>query len=300
MILPFALFHIIIIILVFIIKTLAYAQDPIIAKPGCKSRCGNIDIAYPFGMNDPRCYAHKWFEINCTHDKPYLKSLNNLEVTQIYANQSTVEIKNPIYRWNCESKNASQVINLSGSPYVYSQDYNKFVAVACNTVTYLWSQGSAVGGCVSICNDDQDNNIILGTEGCRGMSCCETSLPQQLSEYNATIQDLTSQCVGVSTHSRFLAPPSNDAESPSSSPDPCNYALIVTEGWLKNYYGSGGVEKFGELKNTDSVPAMLAWEILNEMQNINNSSVNNNGICSVSNVTQNTTSGLDVSLPNWL
>ncbi|KAK7246180.1 hypothetical protein RIF29_41040 [Crotalaria pallida] len=240
------------------IYSLASAQEQyeyIIAQPGCDPACGGVSIPYPFGMNDPKCYADKWFEIECRNTSkdgqtPYLKSINRA-VRSINERDSKVQIMNPVFHWNCSGKSNKPAINLRGSPFVYSQEYNKFVAVGCNKLAFLQSNGSIVGGCVSICYDNEvvdDNyvNNILRSDGCHGRSCCENSLPMYLSEYNVTLSDLSNE---------------------KSENHECSYALIVSSGWLDSYryyyYGSGTSNEL-DIRNTEYVPAVLEWEILNE------------------------------------
>ncbi|MED6193618.1 hypothetical protein PIB30_021270 [Stylosanthes scabra] len=240
--------------------------NPTIAKPGCVSTCGNIDIAYPFGMNDPNCYAHKFFQIECKNNKPYLASFN-LEVTQIYENISAVEIKNPIY-YSCQSKNA--IIDLRGSPYVYSQEYDKFMAIGCNKLGFLRSNGSTVGGCVSICDDDEAvGEVEFENDGCHGRYCCETSLPMHVWEYNATIRDL------------------GDGGSGSNM---CSYAMVVSDAWIQSY--GLGIQKLSNVENMNGVPAVLEWEIRYDL-GINSTFSSSHARCNVSSLTSptNNTSG---------
>ncbi|TKY72411.1 Wall-associated receptor kinase 2 [Spatholobus suberectus] len=246
-------FHIILII--WPISPLASAQNLITTKPGCNSTCGGVDIPYPFGMKDPKCYADGGFEIECRDtsegQKPYLKSLN-LEVTLFYLNQGLVDIMNPIFRWNCESKNAKPVVNLRGSPFAYSQSSNKFMAVGCNNLAFLQSNGTAVGGCVSICEDNEEvnDNVNMGSDdGCHGRYCCETSLPSYLPEYNATLQDLKNH-------------------SSTVSHDQCSSASIVNQYWPQNYYASDlSIQRLSELKKMDYVPAVLEWDLWKVLAN---------------------------------
>ncbi|KAJ1420873.1 Wall-associated receptor kinase, galacturonan-binding domain [Sesbania bispinosa] len=229
----------------------ASAQDLIMAKRGCKERCGGVDIPYPFGMNNPKCYADKWFEIECKNrTTPYLKYIN-LEVTSIDVSEGTVQIMNPIFHRNCEGGDARPVVDLRGGPFVYSQDHNKFIGVGCDSIAFLVSNASQVSGCVSIC-DDTDNDNDDGTfdsTNCHGKSCCETSLPSYLSEYNATFEDL----------SRRIS-------------NQCSYALI-------SYYNPSRYPFYeyqyqymhrhrysvSELKHLKEVSAVLEWEIPNKM-----------------------------------
>ncbi|KAL5140795.1 Wall-associated receptor kinase-like 8 [Glycine soja] len=230
-------------IIVLIIFPLASETYQIIAKPGCNSTCGEVSIPYPFGMKDPECYADGWFEIECKDtsqgQKPYLKSLN-LQVTSISDFLGLVTIMNPIYRWNCPSKRAMPAIkDLRGSPFVYSQESNKFVAVGCNNLAFLKSGGDTVGGCVSICDNNEEfkNMDFISSDGCHGRYCCETSLPNYLSEYNATLQDFNNQNSSVESHQ-------------------CSSAFIVNKYWSQRYY-------MPHLNNMDYVDAVLEWEILN-------------------------------------
>ncbi|RZB90340.1 wall-associated receptor kinase-like 8 [Glycine soja] len=230
-------------IIVLIIFPLASETYQIIAKPGCNSTCGEVSIPYPFGMKDPECYADGWFEIECKDtsqgQKPYLKSLN-LQVTSISEFPGLVTIMNPIYRWNCPSKRAMPAIkDLRGSPFVYSQESNKFVAVGCNNLAFLKSGGDTVGGCVSICDNNEEfkNMDFISSDGCHGRYCCETSLPNYLSEYNATLQDFNNQNSSVESHQ-------------------CSSAFIVNKYWSQRYY-------MPHLNNMDYVDAVLEWEILN-------------------------------------
>lgn len=258
MILPFA-FHVIILILTWPISPPQasaqeyYGQVILIAQPDCNSTCGDFKIPFPFGMNDPKCYADKWFEIECRStsegdQKPYLKSLN-LQVTNVYWSDNTVEIMNPIHRSsNCQSKNSNETtfINLRGSPFVYSQGLNTFVAVGCNSFASLQSNGTTVGGCVSICDDDeQGSNFYLESESCSGRHCCQTSLPTHLSEYNATLQRLRSNTIRE-----------------------CSYALVIASyGYSStysryNYLNDLGIQRLSDLKNIHYARAVLEWEIL--------------------------------------
>ncbi|XP_047155356.1 wall-associated receptor kinase-like 10 [Vigna umbellata] len=215
-----------------------FSDGQIIAKPGCSFRCGGVDIAYPFGMKDSKCYGGKWFEVECreTSDgqKPFLKSLN-LEVIAVGLNG--VYIKNPIFHWNCPGRRATpEVINLRESPLVYSQEANKFVSVGCNNLALLQSNGSTVACCASICDDNEevnDNFNLVREDGCSGRYCCETSLPKNLSEYNATLEHF-------------------NTENNNTVSEPCTYAFIAYR-YQPDTFG---------LNDTDYIYAMLEWEIL--------------------------------------
>ncbi|QHO06539.1 hypothetical protein HN51_065329 [Arachis hypogaea] len=225
------------------VHTLESAQITI--SPKCDSMCGEVEIPYPFGMNDPACYAGKWFEIECLTKSmnnvptltPHLKA-TNLEVSSIDALRSTVTIWSSTFTLNCHRDFviSEPDIHLRGSPFVYSQERNKFVAMGCNLVTYLLSNAVQVGACASICdsNDDIFFHSISGNY-CSGKYCCESSLPLYLSEFNVTSERLAGK---------------------NRSQSDCSYAMIIEEAvWEKV---SAELADLTNLKFT----AVLAWEIV--------------------------------------
>ncbi|KAL5140640.1 Wall-associated receptor kinase-like 22 [Glycine soja] len=274
--------HIITIILVIIIWPMQVevcAQEDSttwpIAKPGCDSGCGDVPIPYPFGMNRSECYAGKWFEIECRNStRPYLKSIGlGVEVLSIDVNEGTVDINNPIYRSNnCGTRTtkhpAVNNISLEGSPFVYSQRNNKFVAAGCNNIAFLKGKGSAVSGCVSICdNDDDVGNTNLGRIECNGESCCENSLPMYLSEYTPEIKGLNENKKG--NHCSYAMIVKNkpypysyqyQCQYPYQYPYQCRYPYSYQ---YQCQYGYSNLLGVGKLKDIDFVPAVLEWEIVN-------------------------------------
>ncbi|XP_052735585.1 wall-associated receptor kinase-like 22 [Vigna angularis] len=246
------------------ILKLVYAQEDLqVAKPGCDSQCGDLEIPFPFGMNTSECYLGKWFEIECrntsTYQTPYLKSIG-VQVRFIDVQQGTVTVNNPIDRNNCGSKDSRPVNqSLEGSPFVYSQEHNKFVAVGCNIITFLQVNGSEGSGCVSICDEDFKVDDIgkmkLENSDCNGKSCCQNSLPAYLKEYSTEVKGLK-----------------EDERNRE-----CSYAMVVQQEELNPYewdylpqdssYTPKGYyfPVNGEMKDVDVVPVVLEWEIPNNL-----------------------------------
>ncbi|KAI4297156.1 hypothetical protein L6164_037057 [Bauhinia variegata] len=231
-------FHVILIL--WLISPLASAQlADIIAGHNCDGTCGGVEIPYPFGMKQPNCYPDKWFEIECRnvsgYEEPFLK-LINISVSSVSTSDSTIEVRNPVQRRNCRDQTEGKEVELRGSPFVYSQTQNTFYAIGCNSLAMLNSNGSEVGGCVSICDENDKEDII----SCNGRQCCETSLPNYLTEFNTTFEAL------------------KDIRSGRASNDQCNIALIGTS--LLDDYGYFSIRS---LDGSDTVSAILEWEITN-------------------------------------
>ncbi|QHO37859.1 Wall-associated receptor kinase [Arachis hypogaea] len=168
-----------------------------------------------------------------------------VEVSSIDVSEGTIEIMHPIHRWNCKlqhnaTNTEQEVVNLRGSPFVYSQESNKFMSVGCNKISFLVSNGTQVNGCVSVCDDNGD--VVEDTEirNCNGQYCCVTSLPLYLSEFNVTTQSLRNN---NNNHA------SNDGECSS-------YALIVESAHYR-------LNSMTDLRVLKKVGVVLEWEIHN-------------------------------------
>ncbi|KAB5573082.1 hypothetical protein DKX38_000276 [Salix brachista] len=110
------------------------AAPPPIAKAGCRDRCGDISIPYPFGIGKD-CYMNEWFAIECNETvspaRAFISAIE-MEVLNISAERAAATVKAPIISSNCTGRENGVPLNLSGTPFVFSY-YNVFVAVGCNT-----------------------------------------------------------------------------------------------------------------------------------------------------------------------
>lgn len=176
-----------------IILWLAKAASVAVAAPSqnysCSRSCGGVDIAYPFGIG-ANCSANDWFTITCNNtsypSKPFISSIN-LEVLGIYPETSTVLVKSPVFsNSNCPNRTnpGPDHLNLSTSPFSFSESRNYFTAMGCDMIALLTQDNKTIGGCVSICNDGEES---LSIYECSGISCCQISLPRPLNYINVSL-----------------------------------------------------------------------------------------------------------------
>ncbi|EMS68946.1 Wall-associated receptor kinase 3 [Triticum urartu] len=139
--------------------TLAAAASSVnVALPGCKSKCGDVDIPYPFGTT-PGCYR-PGFMVTCneTHSPPKLFLDNGAspgpgpEVVEISLANSTVRVGSWVSHFVAGNTSHVQLAFSRGSPFVLSAKANSLVIMGCGFRVLLhmvdgWTYGSRASFC---------------------------------------------------------------------------------------------------------------------------------------------------------
>lgn len=200
-----------------------------IAKPDCQSKCGKVKIPYPFGIGgSATCYFDEWYKIDCLNSTgnqiPLLKR-TLLEVLEISMKQGTVKVKSPITFLNCPSRISGEALNLTGSPFVFSQKWNRFIAASCDKLVFMKSANTTRAACMSICDKKTTDS------SCNGMNCCQTIIPSNLMVYRIDFDSL-------------------------NRGDFCNnYAFLVDQKWFQS-------KRYSDVALAmDSVPVVLEWNL---------------------------------------
>ncbi|XP_076890937.1 wall-associated receptor kinase 2-like [Bidens hawaiensis] len=169
-----------------------------IAKPGCESRCGDLIVPYPFGIdtNSTCSIAHE-FEIYCNtsiHPPVALIKNANTGYTPIKnISDSTLRVSSMVAT-RCYSPNGTATNSfgispdLTNSPYTFSR-VNKFIALGCNDYAWMTSESmpsNVSTGCVVFCTN---LGRIHGDE-CSGNGCCQSSIDQDITYYQTQLSTL--------------------------------------------------------------------------------------------------------------
>ena len=207
------------------------SQAPM-AKKKCQSRCGSIIIPYPFGIGKG-CYVDDWFEVVCTsstNPTAVLKRIN-LKVNRIDIYDGTLDVQFPITFWNCGGgKTPQQNLSFERSPFAFSENKNKFIAVGCGGLASIADSDEQIAAsCWSVCA-----NKVPVNPRCNGVDCCKTSIPSKLQAFNASF--------GIT------------ASSDQSSKTDRRYAFIVKETWF-----SQNVTNISALLEMTDVTVALNW-----------------------------------------
>jgi hypothetical protein len=118
---------------------------PAVARsPGCATKCGDIEVPYPFGL-DPQCAIHGGFRLRCTTVGRATKLFHGtLEVIRLSVQDGKSWVKTWIsrqcYDWaSNDMVYNSAWMNITNLPYVLSADDNKVIVLGCNSMAYMRS-----------------------------------------------------------------------------------------------------------------------------------------------------------------
>ncbi|KAH6771530.1 hypothetical protein C2S52_016333 [Perilla frutescens var. hirtella] len=171
------------------------AQQISWSQPNCPDKCGNVTIAYPFGIG-PGCSANSSFAITCNSSTPFLISIN-LEVVYISV-FGVVIVNQPVSPMNCSDvqRNGSLPMSLEGSPFTISARYNSLAVLGCTNSVWLVAndQTTRVSGCIAICEANSSKN-----SSCSGVNCCTATIPPGLQTFQysyRSIQNTTDRFCG--------------------------------------------------------------------------------------------------------
>jgi hypothetical protein len=120
-----------------------------VSKPGCPTKCGAVDIPFPFGIGE-HCgleapYTNYPFKFDCKPvdgtSKPFFRGM---EVTKISMEDGKAWMKMNISK-NCynqstgtrEDNTNTTSVSFSRSPFWISDRDNKIIVIGCETFSYM-------------------------------------------------------------------------------------------------------------------------------------------------------------------
>ncbi|KAL9463320.1 hypothetical protein AB3S75_001181 [Citrus x aurantiifolia] len=220
--------------IILLLWTVESASEPL----SCPDRCGNVLIEYPFGIG-AGCYFDESFEVVCDNSsgppKAILQKIGQ-EISSYISYSGSPNIAVNISVTSLSSTNNAKGINLTGTPFSFSQRINKFLAIGCDNYANNQQNDSissnstitdAGGECISICTCKPSEN-----SDCCDMVC---NIPQNSS----------TKVLDANT-SYFYS---------QSIPQGCTSLSLVDPDWIFSNY----LQTPSGLKDKKKVPAVLEW-----------------------------------------
>lgn len=124
----------------------AVAELASIAKPNCRTQCGDVRIPYPFGIGPSNnCHLDKWFECNnsTSPHKPFLEN-GKLELLNISV-EGALRVNKPIAFFQERNEIRPVAKNWREAHCFISQRCNRFTAVSCGFFVLVKSDERVVG-----------------------------------------------------------------------------------------------------------------------------------------------------------
>lgn len=180
-------------LLLLLLATAATTPSPAaaagIAMPGCESKCGGVDVPYPFGTSDG-CHR-AGFKITC--DRTHQPSKRFLgadggggpEVLEVSLRNSTVRVRGAVWSFAAGTTGTASVDVLPAASglrrrYVLSAVRNILVIVGCGFQAAVARRGDAAafGSCAPSCPGATKRKLRHAP--CDGAGCCEVPVPTGL------------------------------------------------------------------------------------------------------------------------
>ncbi|TYI38340.1 hypothetical protein ES332_A02G019600v1 [Gossypium tomentosum] len=157
---------------------------PLNYKYGCIERCGNIGIPFPFGI-EVGCYMSNWFRVTCKEtidgSRPFISSIN-LQLLDVSFSEGIVLVNNSVVYINCLRETNVVGVNLTGTPFLFSHVFNRFVSVGCDSLAaFLRSPTDDYP--IGWCAQPHCNNMT-------SEAMCSADIPPNLSSFAAKVTQI--------------------------------------------------------------------------------------------------------------
>ncbi|KAL6859026.1 hypothetical protein ACP4OV_018028 [Aristida adscensionis] len=163
----------------------AAAAANLAASRNCTTRCGDIRIPYPFGV-EPGCYIADGFNLTCDRSHRLFLGDGTVPVRDISVPDGTVRINSSMDILPGYDATEEMDLSLSGAapwehgPYSLGWGRNKLLAVGCDAMVVLKGghHNRTVSTCAAICNQREDETILYATSDgdCSGIGCCQARI----------------------------------------------------------------------------------------------------------------------------
>ncbi|CAN6179161.1 unnamed protein product [Urochloa humidicola] len=225
--------------------------------PSCLKKCGDVDIEFPFGIGVD-C-AMEGFKLDCNKTMDGSSNITyyyNVPVMNILLLQGQVRMKNYI-SYMCSNHSNGNIIDgsgylqLSDTPFTFSEHLNMFTVVGVNTLAYMIGSINVLG---CLAQSWPYNNLSARDGFCNGVGCCQVALTRNMSYYDVDFSERY--------NTTWIS--MNDTNRSTTEPrEYCGYAVMMEAAAFQfrtTYLNTTAFRK----ENGGHVPVILNWAVGNE------------------------------------
>ncbi|KAF3450277.1 hypothetical protein FNV43_RR06357 [Rhamnella rubrinervis] len=215
-------------------------------RPVWTQRCGDVDVPFPFEMDNKTCLDDK-FLITCNTSLNRTKAFlgkGNVEVTNISLDDGELSVMQFIAK-DCYNQSGNQTVrnrpSIAFPKNTISSTKNKFFAIGCDTYALVRAvEGEEGYGCISFCGNKTTSFV---SESCSGCGCCKTTIAKGRKNLSVVVGSF-------------------DNYSEILESNPCRYAFVADETKFKLKFPAN--TSFKELESIEELPMVINWAIGNE------------------------------------
>ncbi|TKW19992.1 hypothetical protein SEVIR_4G056400v4 [Setaria viridis] len=245
--------------------------------PSCLKKCGDVDIVFPFGIGAD-C-AMEGFNLDCNKTvdgSSHITYYHNAPLMNISLLHGQVRMKNYI-QYRCSNHSNGNIIDgswylqLSDTPFTFSEHLNMFTVFGVNTLAYMIDSINVLG---CLAQSWPYNNLSARDGFCNGVGCCQVALTRNMSYYDVDFSERYKSWISMNGTNRSTT---EDAEY-------CGYAVMIEAAAFEFRTTYLNTTVFWK-ENAGRVPLILNWVVGNETCEIakekaaSYACVSNNSMC---------------------
>lgn len=223
-----------------------------VVQPGCRDKCGNITVPYPFGIG-VGCFrddGRGGFQLLCDDSLPVPRLAvadYGIQITglSISTGEAQASLNATRHCYNSKGGIISQggpvAVPLVGTNLLFSATKNRLVVLGCPNLGYFNDvDGYYVSGCMAVCRPRK----FTASGSCTGIGCCQSMIPPAVDYYQPYLLDIPKSKGDLIFYVNSVT---------------CRYVFLVEATWLQTNYNGKNHSKTDDF----AVPVVLDWAVRN-------------------------------------